>query len=144
MTELIHQQKFTLQELPSVAKQIIGLAPDNRIFLFEASMGMGKTTLIHEICRQLGSKDNFSSPTFSLINEYAYPGGKIYHLDLYRIKNEEELLDLGLEEYLDSGNYIFIEWPDLVKPHICSEYIVVYLIEENKFRYISAVKNDAD
>jgi tRNA threonylcarbamoyladenosine biosynthesis protein TsaE len=77
-------------------------------------MGAGKTTLIKTICRNLGVSDTASSPTYSIVNEYEYPGGKVYHFDFFRIKNEIEAFDIGFEEYLDSGEYCFIEWPDMI------------------------------
>jgi len=79
-------------------------------------MGVGKTTLIKELIKQLGSLDNVSSPTFSLVNEYdSRKGEKIYHFDFYRIKSEEEALDMGIEDYLYSDIWCFIEWPEKVK-----------------------------
>lgn len=78
-------------------------------------MGVGKTTLIKEICKQLGVRDNISSPTYSLVNEYK--GGEentIYHFDFYRIQEEEEAYDIGFEEYLDTNAWIFIEWPEKI------------------------------
>lgn len=131
----------SLDELPNVAKRILELEPANRIFLFDAQMGAGKTTLIKDMCRALGSKDNFSSPTFSIVNEYSYPSGKIFHLDLYRIQSKEELLDIGIEDYLDSNNYCFIEWPALTKDMIDGTYIIISVsIGNNNIRYISATK----
>jgi tRNA threonylcarbamoyladenosine biosynthesis protein TsaE len=103
----------TLDVLPEVARDIISELGSKKVVLFYGEMGSGKTTLIKEICRQLGVKRNMSSPTFGLVNEYAIPSGKIYHFDLYRVKNLEECLDMGMEEYLYSGNYCFIEWPDV-------------------------------
>ena len=79
-------------------------------------MGSGKTTLIKAICQKLGVKDPTSSPTFSIINEYRSPGGEpIYHFDFYRLKNEQEALDIGCEEYFYSGNLCLVEWPERIK-----------------------------
>jgi tRNA threonylcarbamoyladenosine biosynthesis protein TsaE len=143
MIDPIQNLKFTLDELPKVASALLQTAGNARIFLFEGPMGSGKTTLIREMCRQLGSNDNFSSPTFSLINEYSSKAGKLYHLDLYRLKGQNELLDLGIEEYLDSGSYMFIEWPELLLPLINQPYISVIIRTEYNFRYISAGKISA-
>ena len=77
-------------------------------------MGAGKTTLSKEICKTLGSKDDVTSPTYSIVNEYHSKVGTIYHFDFHRIENEEEASDLGAEAYFDSGNYCLVEWPDIV------------------------------
>jgi tRNA threonylcarbamoyladenosine biosynthesis protein TsaE len=104
-----------LSGLPRAASQILEEAEGNRIFLFYAEMAMGKTTLIKELCKQLGVEDNVSSPTFSIVNEYAGKQEKIYHFDFYRIKDEQEAFDLGYEEYFYSGNYCFVEWPEKIE-----------------------------
>ncbi len=102
-------------ELPSAAARLLTHASNERIFLFEGEMGAGKTTFIKSICQQLGSEESVSSPTYSLVNEYDYPAGKIYHFDFFRINNDNEALDIGFEEYLASGHYCFIEWPEKVR-----------------------------
>jgi len=128
-------------DLPGAAKSLLEMDTGNRIFLFEGQMGSGKTTLIKQMCRLLGSTDNFSSPTFSIVNEYSCPKGKIFHLDLYRLKSKEELLDIGIEDYLVAENFCFIEWPALTKDMIDSAYIEVSLsVDSNNIRYISAAK----
>lgn len=102
-----------MDELPQVAKEFIESIGEDRIFLFDGDMGAGKTTFIAEVCRQLGADDDFGSPTFSLVNEYAdRDGNPIYHFDLYRIDSPQEALDMGAEEYFDSGELCFVEWPD--------------------------------
>ena len=95
---------YNLSQISEVAKQLIGQAK-YKTLLFYGEMGVGKTTLIKEIVKQLKSNDNVSSPTFSLVNEYhTEDGNKIYHFDFYRIEQEEEALDMGVEEYFYSGN----------------------------------------
>lgn len=105
--------KFDINDLPVVAREFIDSIGNDRIFLFDGEMGAGKTTLIAEICRQLGADDDFGSPTFSLVNEYKdKEGNPIYHFDLYRIESPHEILDMGAMDYFDSGELCLIEWPD--------------------------------
>ncbi len=104
---------FSLDEIQAVAKKIIETPALKKIITFHALMGVGKTTLIKAIVTELGIKDNTSSPTFSLINEYRTPAGEaVYHFDLYRLNNEEEGYDMGLDEYFYSDQWCFIEWPE--------------------------------
>lgn len=104
---------FNLQDLPFVAKEIL-LKVSNKTLLFYGTMGVGKTTLIKEISKQLGVTDVINSPTFSLVNEYEIAKDKIYHFDFYRIKTEEEALDIGIEDYFFSEHWKFIEWPEKI------------------------------
>jgi len=104
------KKTYNLEQLPEIALEIINSAK-NRILLFNGEMGAGKTTLIKEISKQLGVHDIASSPTFSLVNEYRTDKGEIvYHFDFYRIETEEEAYDMGIEEYLYSDAWCFIEW----------------------------------
>ncbi|MDO9001124.1 MAG: tRNA (adenosine(37)-N6)-threonylcarbamoyltransferase complex ATPase subunit type 1 TsaE [Bacteroidota bacterium] len=128
------------KELKYLAKPILDLFGNQKVILFDAPMGAGKTTLIKEICLALGSTDSFSSPTYSIINEYHYPEGKIFHFDLYRLKNVEELLDLGIEEYLDSYNYCFFEWPELIENMIKGNYKRIEIEVVENIRYIRVIK----
>ncbi len=107
--------KFTyaLNDLATIANEIITHCP-YKIILFDAPMGVGKTTLIKEICKQLGVQDTISSPTYSLVNEYKGTDNIIYHFDFYRIQDEEEVYDIGYEEYIDTDAWIFIEWPQKI------------------------------
>lgn len=113
---------FSLDQLEEVAKQIIAQNPD-KVILFHGEMGVGKTTLIKQLCKSLGVTEATSSPTFSLVNEYqANDNQLVYHFDFYRLKNEIEAMDMGVDDYLYSGNWCFIEWaekiPSLVpEPH---------------------------
>ncbi len=108
-------KNYSLEELPIIAKEIIKTAK-HKVLLFYGEMGVGKTTLIKEIVRQLGSSDTVSSPTFSLVNEYhAADGEKVYHFDFYRINNENEAFDIGVEEYFYSDCWCLAEWPEKVK-----------------------------
>ncbi len=108
-------QTYTLAELNTVANDVI-LQAKSKVILFYGGMGAGKTTLIKAIAKNMGVDDVTSSPTFSLINEYVTRTGElIYHFDFYRIESEEEAYGFGVEEYLDSGNWCFIEWPEKVE-----------------------------
>lgn len=104
---------FTLKEIDKAAKQLLSAAAGYKVLAFHGEMGAGKTTLIHAVCNVLGVKDTISSPTFSIINQYnsAY-GETVYHMDLYRIKDENEAVNAGVEDCLYSGNVCLVEWPD--------------------------------
>lgn len=104
---------YTIDELAETAQKLI-TNTKCKILLFNAEMGVGKTTLIKEICSQLGVQDAITSPTYSLVNEYKGTTDTIYHFDFYRIQNEEEAYDIGFEEYLQTNAWIFIEWPDKI------------------------------
>jgi tRNA threonylcarbamoyladenosine biosynthesis protein TsaE len=104
---------FHIKNIDEAAVGFIEMAGPRRVIAFHGEMGAGKTTFIKAICRQLGVMDNVSSPTFSIINEYKTGDKtKVYHMDLYRLKNEEEALMAGIEECFYSGQWCFIEWPD--------------------------------
>lgn len=104
-----------LSSIDDAARELIEALPDKRIFAFYGEMGAGKTTLIKALCRVLQVTDVTSSPSFGLIYEYRTRGSEsVYHFDFYRIEYLEEVYDLGFEEYIDSGQYCFIEWPDKV------------------------------
>lgn len=106
---------YKLSDISKVAEQIINNA-SAKVLLFYGEMGVGKTTLIKEIVKQLDVDDVVSSPTFSLVNEYqSNQGEPIYHFDFYRINDEEEALDMGVDEYFDSNNWCLIEWPENIK-----------------------------
>ena len=102
-----------LEEMQLAAHRLLAHFPNGAHFGVYGEMGAGKTTFIHCICNEL-NLDFAGSPTFSLVNEYALPNGqKMYHFDLYRLNNPQELRDIGFDEYLESGHYVFIEWPQL-------------------------------
>lgn len=122
----------SLSELPRAAAQILEEAKRERIFLFYGAMAMGKTTLIKELCKQLGVEENVSSPTFSIVNEYAANDKKVYHFDFYRLKDEQEAFDLGYEEYFYSGNYCFVEWPDKIENLLPENALSIYITGNNE------------
>jgi tRNA threonylcarbamoyladenosine biosynthesis protein TsaE len=106
---------FTLNDLNDVVRELLKAGAGRNIWLFYGGMGAGKTTLIKAICKALGVHSPMTSPTFSIVNEYNIEsGGVIYHFDFYRLKNEEEAYDIGVEEYLDSGRICFVEWPERI------------------------------
>ncbi|HVV54664.1 MAG TPA: tRNA (adenosine(37)-N6)-threonylcarbamoyltransferase complex ATPase subunit type 1 TsaE [Mucilaginibacter sp.] len=115
----------TIDELDRAAQSLLEFAGDEKIFLFYGDMGAGKTTLIKSLCGNLGSAENVTSPTFSIVNEYTYPSGKIYHFDFYRLKKQDEALDMGYEEYFYSGQYCLIEWPEKIAGLIPEHYLRV-------------------
>ena len=108
------ETNYQLNGIEKVAKQLLS-SLNSKVLLFYGNMGVGKTTLIKSIVKMLGSEDEVSSPTFSIINEYEAKDGIIYHFDLYRIKDIEEAYNFGIEDYLFSNNWVIIEWPDLIK-----------------------------
>ena len=111
--KFIMEYIFNLKDLPSVVKRLLTEVP-NKMLLFYGDMGVGKTTLIKEIAKQLGVKEVINSPTFSLVNEYEIKDDKVYHFDFYRINNEEEAMDIGIEDYFFSSHWNLIEWPQKV------------------------------
>ncbi|WP_317047375.1 tRNA (adenosine(37)-N6)-threonylcarbamoyltransferase complex ATPase subunit type 1 TsaE [Dokdonia sp. Dokd-P16] len=105
---------YNLSEIEHIAKTIISSSKSN-ILLFYGEMGAGKTTLVKSLAKQLGVQETASSPTFSIVNEYISDNNELlYHFDFYRLEKEEEALDLGFEEYLTQGDWIFIEWPEKI------------------------------
>ena len=116
---------FSLDQLEEVAKQIIAQNP-HKVILFHGEMGVGKTTLIKQLCKNLGVTEATSSPTFSLVNEYqANDNQLVYHFDFYRLKNEIEAMDMGVDDYLYSGNWCFIEWAEKIPSLVPESHSVV-------------------
>lgn len=102
-------------QLPAIAEALLVEAGDRKVLAFYGEMGAGKTTLIKALCSAMSVEELVTSPTFTIVNEYSSPQGKpVYHFDFYRIKSESEAFDLGYENYLYSGNYCFIEWPEKI------------------------------
>jgi tRNA threonylcarbamoyladenosine biosynthesis protein TsaE len=126
---MLNEKAVHLKELPEIARKLVEQFAEERVFAFYGKMGAGKTTFIQSVCRVLGSDDTVTSPTFALINEYnTKTNGSVFHFDFYRIKNLEEVFDLGYEDYLYSGSYCLIEWPELIEP-LLPEKVVRVKIE---------------
>lgn len=104
-----------LNELSEAARELLSNSGNLKVWLFEGEMGSGKTTLIKAICKELGVRDDTSSPTFAFVNQYySGNGSSVYHFDFYRLEKESEAYDMGVEEYFESGSFCFVEWPDKI------------------------------
>ncbi|HZX58844.1 MAG TPA: tRNA (adenosine(37)-N6)-threonylcarbamoyltransferase complex ATPase subunit type 1 TsaE [Mucilaginibacter sp.] len=131
----------SLDELELAAEKLIQFAEQEKIFLFYGDMGAGKTTFIKSLCTRLGTKENVTSPTFSIVNEYRGATNKIYHFDFYRLKKQDEALDMGYEEYFYSGDYCFIEWPEKIAGLLPEHYIRVEIqVLSNNQRMLTFAK----
>lgn len=130
----------SLDEYSQIAEKLFSKYPDQRIFLFHGDMGAGKTTFIKQIIHYLGSEDKGSSPTFGIVNEYSGVDSVIYHFDCYRLKSEEEAESIGWFDYLDSGSFCLIEWPERVESILPEEFVLVKIQNDNGERIISAEK----
>ncbi len=118
--------EYTLADLEQVASSFIRQIGERKRFAFYGEMGAGKTTLIAEICRQLGVEEPVNSPTFAIVNEYETPNSEtIYHFDCYRLKSAEEGLNIGAEEYFESGSLCFIEWSERIEEILPDETVEV-------------------
>lgn len=127
----------SLSALASAADHFLNLTKDYRKFAFTGEMGSGKTTFIHALCRQLGVNNIVTSPTFALVNEYfTVNGDTVYHFDFYRIKNIEEVYDIGYEEYFYSDAWCFIEWAEKVEEILTDEFLRVQIEVANGSRLL--------
>ena len=107
----------TIEDWQNVVDEILPKIQHN-IFLLKGNLGAGKTTFTQFLLKNLGSQDEVSSPTYAIVNEYDSPKGKIFHFDLYRMKNIEETYDIGIEEYLDNAYLNIIEWPEIYEDEL--------------------------
>ncbi len=138
MSKIFYANKA--QELDEIAKAIVEVFENEKKIVFFGEMGVGKTTLIKSICKVLNVQDVVTSPTFSVVNEYQNKdGNSLYHFDFYRIKNQEELFDLGLEEYIYSDNYCFIEWPEKAEGLLSDNFIQVQMTKNKECRIIKVI-----
>lgn len=117
--------EFNLDQISQAAEKVIAHNPE-KVILFNGEMGAGKTTFIKFLCKKLGVQNPTSSPTFSLVNEYQTTTNElVYHFDMYRLKNQTEALDMGIDEYLYSGNWCFIEWAENISDLIPEKHSVI-------------------
>ncbi|MCF8457943.1 MAG: tRNA (adenosine(37)-N6)-threonylcarbamoyltransferase complex ATPase subunit type 1 TsaE [Bacteroidales bacterium] len=128
----------SLAGLDDAAKWLLETYNDKKQFAFYGAMGVGKTTFIKAICKRLGAVDVVNSPTFAIVNEYQTEKGQwLYHLDLYRIEDPSEAYDFGIEEYLGSNNYCFMEWPEKIESILDETIQKIYVTElEDGTRHI--------
>lgn len=116
----------TKRELPKAVRTLLNYTGGKKLIAFYGQMGAGKTTIIKAICESLGATDAATSPTFTIVNEYrTMDGDSLYHIDFYRIKKSDEVFDFGIEEYLSSGFYCFMEWPELIEDILPPETVKV-------------------
>ena len=128
----------SLDKIADAAQEFVAQMGNRRVFAFHGGMGAGKTTFIKAICQHLGVKDAVTSPTFAIVNEYGSDIGPIYHFDFYRIKNLDEVMDLGFEDYAYSGNLCLMEWPQLIEELLPEDTTNVHIAEtENGMRIVS-------
>lgn len=118
------------KDLQEIMNDFVGALEDRRLLFFYAEMGAGKTTFIKALCHHLGVDGEVVSPTFGIVNEYCIKasGNPVYHIDLYRLENLQEALDIGIEEYMFSGSYCMVEWPQIVEPLVDSSEVAVIKI----------------
>ena len=121
----------SLNEIERAAKDFVAAMGDRTVFAFYGKMGAGKTTFIKAVCEELGVEDVINSPTFAIVNEYVDGKGEpVYHFDFYRIKNLQEVMDIGYEDYVYSGHVCFMEWPELIENLLPDDAVKVIIEEE--------------
>ena len=121
----------SLDEMGKAAQEFVAAMGDRTVFAFYGKMGAGKTTFIKAVCEELGVEDVINSPTFAIVNEYVDGKGEpVYHFDFYRIKKEQEVLDIGYEDYVYSGHVCFMEWPELIENLLPNDAVKVTIEEE--------------
>lgn len=132
-------KSFNIADINSIAKEILQ-SVNSKVLLFYGELGVGKTTLIGEIVEELGCSNDVSSPTFSIVNEYKVKDGLVFHFDFFRIENEEEVYDIGFEDYLNSNNWIFIEWPEKIESLLPDHVNEIHLEKEEENSRIIKLK----
>lgn len=124
-----------IDDVPGAARELLEQIGSSKVLAFHGDLGAGKTTLIKEICKFLGVKDQMSSPTFAIVNEYL-ADEPIYHFDLYRLEKEEELDGIGFDDYVDSGQLCLIEWPQIAADRLPGNAVHVYIHVNQSERYL--------
>lgn len=146
---MINVEISDIGQLPEVARNLLETFSEERFFAFFGKMGVGKTTLIKELCAALGVEDNVCSPTFAIVNEYKIvrdrsgandfiEGEPVYHFDFYRLKSLAEAYDIGYEEYFYSGYYCFTEWTEKIEELLPEHYVRVEIEEHDGRRTLTA------
>lgn len=125
------KKQFDINEIDSIAKEVIAALGNYKLVRLIGEMGAGKTTLIKSICKQLGVEEEVNSPTFAIVNEYKGSVADVFHFDFYRVNTLQEAIDLGLDEYLYSDHYVFMEWPQLVDEYLPDEVATINIKEIN-------------
>lgn len=130
----------SIEEIAVAAKEFVAAMGERKVFAFYGKMGAGKTTFIKAVCEELGVEDVINSPTFAIVNEYVDGQGEpVYHFDFYRIKNQQEVMDLGYEDYVYSGHVCFMEWPELIENLLPDDAVKVTIEEEIDGRRVLVV-----
>ena len=139
---MIKKYKYSLKNIDLVSNLIVDYTKNYKLFLIDGDLGSGKTTLIKNVLRNIGILENITSPTFSIVNKYIQDNLEVYHFDLYRVKNEDELYTIGFQEYLESGKLCFIEWPHIAIKNIDQKYLHIKINTlENDERELYISKN---
>ena len=129
---------YELSNIKDAATRFWKAIDDKKIIAFHGSMGAGKTTFIHALCEEKGVKDIVGSPTFSIINEYYWSAGKIFHIDLYRLRDEEEAIRAGVEDCLYSDHICFVEWPEKAPGLFPNNTVHVFIeVEDSETRHLT-------
>lgn len=130
---------YKLNDLQDVAKDLLHFAGNTKIWTFTGELGAGKTTLIKDLAFLLGSSDTISSPTYTIVNQYLHPKGNIYHIDAYRLEDEEEAFQAGIEEIINSGDFVWIEWPQKIENLLPKQILDIQIYVHPENRTLTAV-----
>jgi len=133
---------YTLPHIREAARNFIAKLGEAKVVAITGEMGAGKTTFVHAVCDELKVSSVVGSPTYSIINEYAYPGGKIFHIDLYRLRDEEEAMQAGVEDCFYSGAICFVEWPQRAPGLLPEETLKLQIVTiDEQTRHIAILDN---